>query len=239
MRWRRRRTDPRVGTNTACPRDTARLAGSSRRERVNGIGGGSTRSGFRLGQREVHPTCTPGTRRHEWTLHDEARSRPSASRCTKVAASRATSGMSAAHASADAVSVKSAPRTAPGGACFGTDRAVGGTTTAGRQRPQRCGTAAGEGNASKGTNRVAGNGRHDSSWHTLLEPAGARAFGSTKQAGRERGRETQRTLSVPGCNMPGAQSGVNRRGGESPRGRNVMCSGGAGTPKAGGNIGRE
>jgi hypothetical protein len=68
MRWRRRWTDPRVGTNTACPRGTARLAGSSRRERVNGIGGGSTMSGFRLGQRAVHPTCTPGTRRHEWTL---------------------------------------------------------------------------------------------------------------------------------------------------------------------------
>jgi hypothetical protein len=59
MRWRRRRTDPRVGTNTACPRDTARLAGSSRRERVYGIGGSSAMSGLRLGQSAAYRPVPP------------------------------------------------------------------------------------------------------------------------------------------------------------------------------------
>jgi hypothetical protein len=66
--WRLRRAGPRVGTNTACPRGTARPAGSSRREGVSGIGGGSAVSGLRPRRCEVQPTCTPGTRRHEWTL---------------------------------------------------------------------------------------------------------------------------------------------------------------------------
>jgi len=47
----------------------------------------------------------------------------------------------------------------------------------------------------------------------------------TKRASESERRETQRTLSGSGCKMSEPPCGASRRGGESPRGRNAMCSG--------------
>jgi hypothetical protein len=64
--------------------------------------------------------------------------------------------------------------------------------TAGRQRPQRCGTAADEGKPSKGTNALVGN--------RPVSEADPRGF--EHEAVR---RNPANPMSGPGCNMPGAR----------------------------------
>jgi len=85
------------------------------------------------------------------------------------------------------------------------------------QRPQWCGTAAGEWNSSGGMKRVAGNS---------VDEAGTMNGVATPHKSRQvpDGTETQRTLwSARIATHPEPSGGANRRGGEKPRGRPIQC----------------
>lgn len=91
--------------------------------------------------------------------------------------------------------------------------------TARRQRPQRCGTAVGEGDSSRGVRRVAGKAPVDRV--RVLAP------GRGRPGGPETRRNPDRQRDATG---PHLSSGENRRGGAKPRGRNGTS--GRGWPEA-------
>ena len=179
------------------------------------------RSGLKRGQ----PTCTPGTRRHGRTLW------------TKPGRSLWHLGAQRWHV--EDLRIGDGSATPPrrwsqrgigvtnhtSWSCFGTVLGSGG-----RQRQEGNGRSDAERLPARGMLRRVRTAlretvvttRRD---HSSLDAPGAWTLGSAKQVRRGQGRETQRTLSAPGCNMPGAQSGASRRGGGNPRGRNGMCSG--------------
>jgi hypothetical protein len=111
--------------------------------------------------------------------------------------------------------------------CFGMrDDALSAVTARG-QRPRGRGTAADEGNSSKGVNRVAGKGAP--AHERWLRPA----------AGEGASRNAANLVRLRGATNPRPACGANRRGGEKPRGRNESGCVAAHGPNGSGGSGRQ
>jgi hypothetical protein len=188
-------------------RSNARLAGNGRWERANGIGRGSAETQASVWDNACLLTCTPGTRRRMWTLWMKHGSRSLTSLAMYGGGTAA--GLRVGRRSR----LRQTPRCQRMLLRQDSPACVGVTNHLWMFVLRHAPTEVGDDNGRRATTAAMRNGYRRGECFEGYEPrcgercrtarpVGAGTFGFTKQTARGWHRETQRTLSGSGCNMP-------------------------------------